>query len=135
MSDASKKIITNVISKIDTISVKDFKQGAATKPVDSLQKTSEKDSSKSVDRTSTKEVRTKTTSSGSSDSASTKQRTLLKSTSTKQGDLNTMKANVPRTCEFYSENGFEPNVQVCVDHPINMSGVDLMNYLVVVYTE
>ena len=103
MSDASKKIITNVISKIDTISVKDFKQGAATKPVDSLQKTSEKDSSKSVDRTSTKEVRTKTTSSGSSDSASTRQRTLLKSTSTKRGDLNTMKANVPRTCEFYSK--------------------------------
>ena len=110
MSDATKKMITNVISKIDTITVKDFKQGAATKPVDSLQKTSEKDSSKSVDRTSTKEVRTKTTSSGSSDSASTRQRTLLKSTSTKRGDLNTMKAKVPRTCEFYSKKNCEPNV-------------------------
>ena len=83
---ASRKVTSNVIRKVSKISVtgaKDIKQVHDTKVVDTVRITSEKDSTRTVDRTKT--ANTKTTSSDSSDSASKKLRTIVKSIDTKRG--------------------------------------------------
>ena len=85
---ASRRVTSNVISKVSKISVtgaKDIKQVHDTKVVDTVRITSEKDSTRTVDRTSSKTVNTKTTSSDSSDSASKKLRTIVKSIDTRRG--------------------------------------------------
>lgn len=88
---ASRRVISNVISKISRISVtgaKDVKQVHDTKVVDTVRITSEKDSTRTVDRTLSKTANTKTTSSSDSiDSATKKLRKIVKSIDTKRGEL------------------------------------------------
>ena len=77
--------VPSKISKIRVTEANTVKQVHDTKVVDTVRITAEKDSTRTVDRTSSKTVNTKTTSTDSSDSASKKLRTIVKSIDTKRG--------------------------------------------------